>query len=879
MKFCSSCDNVNEESSDSCDACGGTVFVRARMIGRSTACDLVINDPSVSQRHLAAAEMGREILVRDLNSTNGTYVNQPNNRIGGSVRVSPNDTLVLGNYKLSVAEICRQLAAPPNITKNATVSTPEPSKAGGTKISYIVGRDPEADFIADVPTVSRRHVELSKVVQGWEVSDLNSSNGTFLNSKSHRLDKPTLVTLDDVLLLGTYRLPVKLLIDTLAADSRTTSKACIDLQPKKPIIIGRSDQCDVLLSHPQISGRHAKLTLLDNGRLLVEDLGSLNGTYVNGRRILREETSLNSQIAVGFISLDINSKNKLAANAGHRSIRLDALRIKRSTTHRVTGKNLTLLDDVDLSIFPSELVALMGPSGAGKTTLLQILCGEEAPSSGEILLNGENLFDNFDRYRSAIGYVPQDDILHKDLTVYQALYFSARMRLPPDTTESEIDRRINQTLQELNLTDQKDQLIGSVENKVLSGGQRKRVNLGVELVSDPVLLFLDEPTSGLSSSDTADIITVLRELADRGKTIILTIHQPSAEVYNKMNYVLLLARGGQLAFFGPPNPDSFDYFQASKQTPDEVISNLDKRAPKDLSESYRKSKFFSDYVTDRQADQENHRNTNKNSQQKANSFPFVQFLTLFKRFCLIKRRDKENLIFLSLFPVAIGLLIGSLSTDNLGFSVPLFIMVLATIFSGLLNACREIVAERSIFRRERRVNLQIIPYLMSKIALLWMIGLFQSLILIIVMRSIISLNASTAEVFVVLAATSLASTIIGLLISAVVFAETQAMSFTNLVLIIHLVMGGCVFPLDQDWKKSLASPMISRWATEALLDAELRGMKNTEQGVAFKLREIEAKGLNSGDFSKDILFIFGVSFVTLLATTAVLSRRSRSKKI
>ena len=879
MRFCASCENVNEESSNACDDCGGSVFVRALVIGRSTACDLTINDQSVSQQHLAAAEIGQDILVRDLNSTNGTYVNERKNKISGSARVSPNDTLVLGTYQLSVAEICRQLAAPANHAPNAAVSSPAPSKADNGKISYIVGRDPEADFSADVPTVSRRHVQLSKVMQGWEVSDLNSSNGTFLNSKANRIDTPTLVTIDDVLFLGTYRLPVKLLVDTLSTSSRNTSKASIDLQPEKPVVIGRSDQCDVLLPNPQISGRHAKLTLLENGRVLVEDLGSLNGTYVNGRRIVREETSLDSQIAVGFIALEINSRKRLAANAGHHAIRLDALRIKRSTTHRVTGKDLTLLDNVDLSIFPSELVALMGPSGAGKTTLLQILCGEEAPSSGEVLLNGENLFDNFDRYRSAIGYVPQDDILHKDLTVYQALYFSARMRLPPDTTESEIDRRINQTLQELNLTDQKDQLIGSVENKVLSGGQRKRVNLGVELVSDPVLLFLDEPTSGLSSSDTADIITVLRELANRGKTIILTIHQPSVEVYNKMNYVLLLAKGGQLAFFGPPNPDSFNYFEVSKQTPDEVISNLDKKAPKDLSESYRKSQFFSDYVKDRQADQETHRNTNNNKHQKANSFPFAQFLTLFKRFCLIKRRDKENLIFLSLFPVAIGLLIGSLSTDTLGFSVPLFIMVLATIFSGLLNACREIVAERAIFRRERRVNLQIMPYLMSKIVLLWTIGLFQSLILIVVMRSILSLNASTAEVFAVLAATSLASTIIGLLISAVVVAETQAMSFTNLVLIIHLVMGGCVFPLDQDWKKVLASPMVSRWATEALLDAELRGMDSSEQRAAFKLREIEAKGLRSDDFAKDLFFIFGVSLVTLLATTAVLSRRSRSKKI
>jgi ABC transport system ATP-binding/permease protein len=878
MKFCTGCRSVNEEPSNLCDTCGGSTFVRGVVMGRSAACDFSINDPSVSQRHLAAAEIDGKIVIKDLDSTNGTYVNHRDRRIIGSIHVNSNDTLILGNYAFSASEIRRQLTERAHDDLNVSDAIPGPSKTVITKTSFIVGRDPEADFTANVPTVSRRHVQITKAAHGWEVTDLKSSNGTFLNSKANKIENSIPVTLDDVLLLGTYRLPVKLLIETLEKNNKKAAKASLNLQPKKPVIIGRSDQCDVVLSNPHVSSRHAKLTLLDNGRLLVEDLGSSNGTFVNGRRIVREETPLDSQIAIGFIALDVNSKHKLVANPLHNAIRLDAIGIKRSTTHRVTGKHLTLLDGVDLSIFPSELVALMGPSGAGKTTLLQILCGEESPSSGEILLNGENLFDNFDRYRSAIGYVPQDDILHKDLTVYQALYFSARMRLPPDTTTSEIDRRIIQTLEDLNLGEQKDQLIGSVENKVLSGGQRKRVNLGIELVSDPVLLFLDEPTSGLSSSDTADIITVLRDLANRGKTIILTIHQPSAEVYNKMNYVLLLAKGGQLAFFGPPNPDSFDYFQSSKQTPDEVIANLDKKLPKDLSESYRKSTLFSEYVKDRQADRENTVTTNKAERQKAKSFPFLQFLTLFQRFCLIKRRDKENLIFLTVFPIAIGLLIGSLSTNNLGFSVPLFIMVLATIFSGLLNACREIVAERAIFKRERRVNLQIMPYLMSKIVLLWMIGLAQSLILIFVMRSIISLNASTTEVFAVLAATSLASTIIGLLVSAIVAAETQAMSFTNLVLIIHLVMGGCVFPLDQDWKKMLASPMISRWATEALLDAELRGMQNSEKSAVFKVQEIEGKGLKSDNFGKDISFILVVSILTLFVTASVLSRRSRSKK-
>ena len=878
MKFCSGCGNLNEASSHFCDACGASVFVPATIIGRSADANLSIDDPSVSQQHVAAARLHGEIVVSDLNSTNGTCINQRDHKIVGNVRVNTTDTLVLGSYKLSVSELNRHLQAPANGARNADESAPTPPNIGAAKTSYIVGRDPEADFTADVPTVSRRHIQIAKVPDGWEVTDLGSSNGTFLNSKSNRLDKPALVARHDVLLLGTYRLPVKLLTDRLETSNTNTAKASIKLQPKKPVIIGRSDQCDVLLSSPQVSGRHAKLTLLENGRLLVEDLGSLNGTFVNGKRITREETSLDSQIAIGFITIDVAKNHKVAVNSVHNAIRLDALHINRSTVHRTTGKNLTLLDDVDLSIFPSELVALMGPSGAGKTTLLQILCGEEAPTSGELLLNGENLFENFDRYRSAIGYVPQDDILHKDLTVHQAFYFSARMRLPPDTTDSEIEQRISQTLEELNLVDQKDQLIGSIENKVLSGGQRKRVNLGVELVSDPVLLFLDEPTSGLSSSDTADIISVLRELANQGKTIILTIHQPSAEVYNKMNYVLLLAKGGQLAFFGPPNPDSFDYFQATKQTPDEVIANLDKKAPKELSASYRQSALFSEYVKDRQADRANQPNTNKHSHQKARAFPLAQFFTLFQRFCLIKQRDKENLIFLTLFPIAIGLLIGNLSTDKLGFSVPLFIMVLATIFSGLLNACREIVAERAIFKRERRVNLQIMPYLMSKIVLLWAIGLMQSLILIIVMRSIISLHANTAEVFLVLAATSLASTIIGLLISAIVVAETQAMSFTNLILIVHLVMGGCVFPLDQDWKKLLASPLISRWATEALLDSELRGMDGSEKSAEFKVREIEAKGLKSDDFDKDIFFIFGISLAALMATAFVLSSRSQNKK-
>ena len=879
MKFCSSCINLNEEGAHFCDECGASDFARTIIVGRSSDANLIINDPSVSQKHLAAAQIGHEVAVRDLDSTNGTYLGQRGNKITGSIRVNARDTLILGAYTLPVAEISRFFQAPSQAAGSSSgVSNAKPPSANQSKTSYLVGRDPEADFTADIPTVSWQHLQITKVANGWEVTDLQSSNGTFINSSASRLDRPTLVNLQDVLILGSYRLPLKLLIENLEQSNANTSKASITLHPQKPIIIGRSDQCDVLLSHPQVSGRHAKLTLLDSGRLLVEDLGSLNGTYVNGKKIVRQEVDTNSQISLGFISIDINRSNKVAANFSQNSVRLDAMGISRSTIHRSTGENLTLLENVDLSIYPSELVALMGPSGAGKTTLLQILCGEEAPTSGELLLNGENLLENFDRYRSAIGYVPQDDILHKDLTVHEAFYFSARMRLPPDTTTAEIEQRITQTLKELNLEERRDDLIGSVENKVLSGGQRKRVNLGVELVSDPVLLFLDEPTSGLSSSDTADIITVLRALADQGKTIILTIHQPSTEVYNKMNYVSLLAKGGQLAFFGPPNPDSFEYFQSPNKTPEEVIANLDKKAPKELAQSYRKSDLFSKYIKQRQPDRTKQSKAMGQGPHNSTTYPLAQFFILLHRCWLIKKRDQKNLLFLFLLPLAIGLLIGNLSENKPEFSGPLFIMVLATIFSGLLNACRELVSERAIFRRERRVNLQIMPYLLSKIVLLWAIGIIQSLILIFVMRSIIPLNASITEMFVVLTATSLAATIVGLLISALVKAETEAMVISAFVLIAQLVLGGFAFPLDEDWKKGLSSPLISRWSTEALFDAEMRGMDSLESSTVFKKVAFEAKGLQPDEFGKDMFLIFCISLASLMATTFVLTSRTQNKK-
>jgi ABC-type multidrug transport system ATPase subunit len=212
------------------------------------------------------------------------------------------------------------------------------------------------------------------------------------------------------------------------------------------------------------------------------------------------------------------------------------------------------------------MIALMGPSGAGKTTLLLALNGYLPPTSGVVRINGEDLYNIYDTLRGSIGYVPQDDLVHPELTVWEAVKYSAKFRLPPDYTEAEIDARVEQTIKDLGLEGVKNLQIGRPEKKILSGGQRKRVNIALELVTDPVILFLDEPTSGLAADDTTALINLLHDLAKAtGKTIITTIHQPAKDEFEQFSHALILGYGGIPMFFGPTRPDAYRFFGTWKE--------------------------------------------------------------------------------------------------------------------------------------------------------------------------------------------------------------------------------------------------------------------------------------------------------------------------
>ncbi|MEX0585139.1 MAG: FHA domain-containing protein, partial [Pirellulales bacterium] len=426
------------------------------------------------------------------------------------------------------------------------------------------------------------------------------------NSPTERITECPLSE-NDVVYFGSLRVSVKRL---LGKEQERASELAVQTTlytVGQMVVLGRDPECDQVLDYPMVSWRHARMLRTADG-FFVEDLGSTNGTYVNGQRISgRVPLRAGDVIALASYTFKVTPTGGLERRDFRDNITLEA----KQVTVDVPGKRL--LEDVSLSIFPGEFVGLMGPSGSGKSTLIGALGGYTPPSAGMVLFSGQDLYANYDRFRGQIGYVPQDDIIHPDLTVGQALYYTARLRLPSDFSDAEIHKRIEVVLLQLGLVGTQDVLIGSPEKKGISGGQRKRVNLAMELLTDPSVLLLDEPTSGLSSEDALMVMRVLRALADAGKTLLLTIHQPSLDAFRLMDHLIVVGKDtgaadpGRLAFFGPAYPDAVEFFNpqdtpapaGTPVSPDDALRGLAKRPMTEWLARYDQSDYRQRFVVER----------------------------------------------------------------------------------------------------------------------------------------------------------------------------------------------------------------------------------------------------------------------------------------
>ncbi len=717
------------------------------------------------------------------------------------------------------------------------------SAAAGRVIT--VGRAEDNDVVLDYPMVSSYHARIT--VAGGEavLEDLGSTNGTAVGSPDRKVHRVALSPSDSVY-FGSLRMPAARLLGgalTLGAGAGTTVSFLGDT-----LLLGRDPQAGVVLDYPMISWHHARLRRTPAG-VIVEDLGSTNGTFVNGQRISGAvPVGPDDRISLGSYVFRLAAFDRIEQRDYRGNVALEA----RGVAVDVPGRRL--VEGVSLTLYPSELVGLMGPSGAGKTTLMSALNGYARPSAGAVLFNGQDLYAAYDQFRMHIGYVPQDDIMHRDLTVRQALYYTARLRLPRDMGDAAIHARIDEVLAQLGLAEAAEVLIGSPERKGISGGQRKRVNLAMELLTDPFILFLDEPTSGLSSEDALMVMKLLRQLADAGKTILLTIHQPSREVFRLMDGVVLLAKDkgnaepARLAYYGPAWPEAIHFFNPGsaadpEPSPDLLLRGLGTRPAAEWVARYAASPAKKRYVDER---------AGRTPASVAAALPgasvrggsgggVAQWSALVRRSLAIKRRDTWNsAILLGQAPI-IALLIFAVFGDTArqeptpgqpnqwstvaGASTSiLFLMVVAALWFGCSNSAREIVGEWAIYHRERMINLKIPAYVAGKLAVLGALCLVQCACLLGVVGLLSRLRGDWPPMLGVLWLAALIGVAVGLLLSALARTPEIAISLVPLVLLPMVILGGMLAPTHKmsDSVRWLASAMPSRWAFEGVLIVESR---------------------------------------------------------
>ena len=819
------------------------------IVGRNSTCDIVINDTSVSGEHIRASLKNGQLHIDDLGSANGTFVNDK--QIQSTV-VTQQDIIYLGRHRISYQSIQNRLALPTTTTAK----------------SLIVGREHPADIIVNLPIISGSHLEITVMNNEFMVRDLDSSNGTFINSFSVTGNDFYRLPPKGILKLGNYEVPPETIqrwLHQVIKSSTDTVKTSIP-SGKNRLTIGRNPECDITIAHPQVSGFHAEL-LNQNGVWLLKDTKSANGTTVDGQKIIMTEVTSKSEIFIGSqqLLLQFNPEGSLDdIQLDQSGVRIEAKSIVYCWSNGQRG-----IDDVELSIYPGEMVALMGPSGAGKTTLLNLLAGIKKPTTGQVLFNGRSANSEF--VANNIGYVPQkEDSFYTDLTVYETLYYACKLKLPSDTTESEIENRINQLLRDMDLESTRDIIIGT-SGKGISGGQAKRVNIALELINEPDVLFLDEPTSGLDSTSTDKLSELLESLRDRGKTIILTIHQPRVEVFNTMKQVILMCKGGKLGYFGPPS-DVEAYFSnhvgiskpEGTNPSDFMLDVMDPDrgykawSPIEWQMAYRESSQYQEYVTKRIM-QSARQQTSLNTRLLKRSVLSQLKLTV-HRYLIRKTRDVGAMRNLFVQPVIVGAILSIIFNDSWsdlvqlsderssdmltfnrllnqadssgwvqqmameqsanGLHPTIFLMAAASFWFGCSNIAKELVAERKTFVREGKSGLSTSAYLGSTFGVQTLIVAVQTFIMALFAWTFVGFGHEWSLVmgWVTLVLTGMVGLSVGLLISSAAETETQAITIVPIVLLPQLMLSGYIklFKDLSDSVTMLSSLLPIKWSFEAL---------------------------------------------------------------
>lgn len=639
------------------------------------------------------------------------------------------------------------------------------------------------------------------------------------------------------------------------------------------LLVGRLPDSGLRIDSPLISRVHARLLLRDDG-VHLEDLKSTNGTSVNGEPV-RAPVRLAPGDRVAFASfVFVFTGAALEPAEADHGVRVEARALTKTVRDRTSGQARDLLSGIDLVILPGEFVVIFGTSGSGKSTLLDALNGRRPASAGRVLYNGVDLYQAFDLFRAGIGYVPQQDIVHRKIRVRRALHYTARLRLPPDTSTAEIDANIEAVLERVGLADKAELAVETPEP--LSGGQLKRVSLAVELVARPNVLFLDEATSGLDAGTDKRMMRLFAGLAGDGRTVACVTH--SLENVDACHLVALLHHG-HLVYYGPP-AEAAAHFGVARLS--DVYEALEQADPEVWTQHFADSEQHRRYVRERRtaadaaAPAASAAGAPRARRRGRSWLSLGQTATLTRRYLDLLLADRLNLLVLLLQAPLIALVVGAVF--DTGGSPPeraaaesqiSFVLVLSAIWFGCINSAREIVKELPVYLRERSVTVRLLPYLLSKLLPLALLCLFQCGLFLGIVTLMLGFEGSFGERLLTLFLAGFAATAMGLAVSAFVDSNDKAIAALPLLLIPQFILSNAVVDLSGLSETVAQVAVIAYWGVDA--------MRATLAPDLLALRDPGGEALiaRNGEWGQDLLWLCAQAAGLLALTLIGLKRGDR----
>lgn len=731
-----------------------------------------------------------------------------------------------------------------------------------------LGRDASCDVVIDgtAAVVSRRHAEIRYENSAYVIEDNKSFNGTLVNEQ--RISAVTPLYHDDRIRLGAggpvlrfnspgrvgpkgsslpgqravpsgqtagfgkaatpaVSGPGTMVFDRGAAERYIPGTAAAQPQllmsvvfgTKSKLTIGRAADNDIQLDGLLISNHHARLINGPAG-VVIEDLRSTNGLFVNGARVAKSQIGPGDSIEIGAFLVGVDPTGSINIFDRRSRTRLDVVNVSREI------RGLSLLDSVSLSVRPNEFVGILGPSGAGKSMLMEVMAGLQAPSGGHVLVNNQDLQRHIDSLKQSIGYVPQDDIIHRELSVYRTLYYVAKMRLSRDVSSAEVRQIVDEVLDVTGLTERRNVRVGQ-----LSGGQRKRVSIAVELITKPSIIFLDEPTSGLDPGAEGRIMRLFRQIAESGRTVIMTTHaMENVKLFDKI--AILMA--GKLVFYGRPdealvfldaaNPkDLFTQLETSVRDSAGDKRQLSASAADTWRAKFRSTPQFDEYVQKPLAELGSMQPAVKQKKRRLGILGSVgQWFTLSRRYFEVLLRDKLTLfILLAQAPVIALMTFFVMGADQTRDFV-YFVLAMVAVWFGTSVSAREIIRERAVYKRERMVNLGLIPYLASKLFVLGFIVVVQCLLLFVPLKiaDLAGLMSMPGELFGIpqlwaMLLTAAVGVGLGLFVSALVRTSEMATGLVPLILIPQLLFSGLA-GVPEGISRPISMTMPAAWSFDTM---------------------------------------------------------------